>query len=43
MAIVLLTDGNGPVYRQRGPASLADGLKSAIVELDPALPLTVAA
>jgi hypothetical protein len=39
MATVLLTDATGPVYRRRGPVTLAHALDAAIGQLDPALPL----
>jgi hypothetical protein len=42
-AAVLLTDPTSPVYRGRGPDSLADLLQAAITQLDPARPLMCAA
>ena len=35
MAMVLLTDGTGPVHNHRSPLSLAAGVRAAIRELDP--------
>jgi len=43
MASVLLTDPTSPVYTRRGPRSLADRLRDAIIQLDPAQPLMHAA
>jgi len=43
MASVLLTDPTSPVYSRRGPCSLADRLRDAIIQLDPAQPLMHAA
>jgi hypothetical protein len=40
MASVLLTDGTGPVYSRSSPVTLAAALDAAIVQLDPALPLS---
>ena len=41
MAIVLLTDGTGPVYRRQagGTAVLAAAVEAALAQLDPAAPL----
>ena len=42
-ASVLLTDPTSPVYSRRSPRSLADLLRAAIIQLDPARPLMDAA
>jgi hypothetical protein len=38
-ASALLTDGSGPVYNRRHPASLREALRLVTAQLDPSLPL----
>jgi hypothetical protein len=35
MAMVLLTDGTGPVHNHRSPASLTAAVREAVRQLDP--------